>query len=330
MINLLNPMGGMMPGMSGNFAAPNIMSPFSGPAAVQSPFGARGMGNNSAEMMMYLLMQLLTQSMMAQMMDPTAMMSGMMPDFGQSGLAPGLGNFLGSPSAGGGGGYGGGSGGYGGAPSGGSPGSGSSSYGASSSGGSVAPSGVTSGNAAPGAQAMMKRAASMIGMHESRDTAAISKITQKSGINPATTPWCAAFAMNMIDEHGLLDLDGLSNRNYCPTIENWAREKGVYGTPDKYKPKTGDAIMFDWNGDGTEDHIGLVESVKDGKVYTIEGNSSDSVKRNVYDLGDERIDGYVVTKEAKGPAPGSKPTTKTTPKTKTPPASAPPQNTKIT
>ena len=88
--------------------------------------------------------------------------------------------------------------------------------------------------------------------------------------------------------------------------------------------------MFDWNGDGTEDHIGLVESVKDGKVYTIEGNSSDSVKRNVYDLGDKRIDGYVVTKEAKGPAPGSKPTTKTTPKTKTPPASAPPQNTKIT
>ena len=283
-------------------------------------------------MMMYLLMQLLSQSMMTQMMNPTAMMSGMMPEFGQSGLSPGLGNFLGSPSAGsgGGGGYGGGSGGgYGGAPTGGSPGSGSSSYGASSSGGSVAPSGVTSGNATPGAQAMMKRAASMIGMHESRDTAAISKITQKSGINPATTPWCAAFAMNMIDEHGLLDLDGLSNRNYCPTIENWAREKGVYGTPDKYKPKTGDAIMFDWNGDGTEDHIGLVESVKNGKVYTIEGNSSDSVKRNVYDLGDKRIDGYVVTKEAKGAAPGGKPT-KTAPKTKTPPASAPPQDTKIT
>ena len=338
MINLLNPMGGRMPGMSGNFAAPNMMSPFSGLGAMQSPFGGRGMGQSGTEMMMYLLMQFLTQSMMAQMMDPTAMMSGMMPDFGgQSGLTPGLGNFLGSPSGGGGGGgFGGGgspaggysSGGYGGG-GGGSTGSSGSSYGASSSGGSVAPSGVTSGNATPGAQAMMKRAASMIGMHESRDTAAISKITGKSGINPATTPWCAAFAMNMIDEHGLLDLDGLSNRNYCPTIENWAREKGHYGTPDKYKPKTGDAIMFDWNGDGTEDHIGLVESVKNGKVYTIEGNSSDSVKRNVYDLGDKRIDGYVVTKEAKGPAKGNTPS-KPAPKAKTPAASAPPQNTKIT
>ena len=72
-----------------------------------------------------------------------------------------------------------------------------------------------------------------------------------------------------------------------------------------------------------------MESVKNGKVYTIEGNSSDSVKRNVYDLGDKRIDGYVVTKEAKGSAGGGKPG-KAAPKTKTPPASAPPQNTKIT
>lgn len=343
MINFLNPMGSLMPGATGNFAAPNLLSPLQGP----SPFTPQGVGmgyNHGANVLMQLLMQVLAQGLMNQMLNPTGMMPGMGPGFGAAGAGagPGLGNFLGGPSGGGGFGGGGGGGGFGGGGGGSTSvaGSGGGSR-ASSGGGSVSPSGATSGNASPGAKSMMKRAASMIGMHEGRDTAAISKITSKSGINPATTPWCAAFAMNLIDEHKLLDLKGLSNRNYCPTIENWAREKGVYGTPDKYKPKTGDAIMFDWNGDGTEDHIGLVESVKNGKVYTIEGNSSDSVKRNVYDLNDKRIDGYVVTKEAKKGSSKSKgknsskpvkPATKPTPKPKpkTPPASTPPQNTKIT
>ena len=118
--------------------------------------------------------------------------------------------------------------------------------------------------------------------------------------NPATTPWCAAFAMNLIKDYGLDDLKGLSNRNYCPTIESWARGKGKYGTPGKYTPKPGDAILFDWQGGkGTPDHIGIVEKVENGKVYTIEGNSSDSVKRNVYSLNSNVIDGYVITGKKK-------------------------------
>jgi hypothetical protein len=171
---------------------------------------------------------------------------------------------------------------------------------------------------------MLKRAGSMVGLHERSDTAEIQKITGKSGINPATTPWCAAFAMNLLDEHKLLDMKGLTNRNYCPTIESWARGKGIYGTPDKYKPKAGDAILFDWQGKGgTADHIGLVEKVKNGKVYTIEGNSSDSVKRNVYNLNDPRIDGYVVTKDKKKAPAAAKPEAKPAPKAETKPEPKP-------
>jgi surface antigen len=34
-------------------------------------------------------------------------------------------------------------------------------------------------------------------------------------------------------------------------------------------------ILFDWDGDGVADHIGLVEKVNsDGSVTTIEGNTS--------------------------------------------------------
>jgi len=151
----------------------------------------------------------------------------------------------------------------------------------------------SSQEADPGVEAMLKRAGDMEGMHENRDTAAIQQITGKTGINPATTPWCAAFAMNLMKEHGVLDLDGLSNPNYCPEIKKWATQKNNYGRPGEYNPKPGDAIVFDWERNGETDHIGLVEKVVDGRVYTIEGNSGDAVKRKVYPLNSGSIDGYV-------------------------------------
>ena len=154
---------------------------------------------------------------------------------------------------------------------------------------------IPTGPVAPGVNGMLDKARSMLGLHESRDTAAINSITKKSGINSATTPWCAAFAMNLLKDHGVLNLDGLTNRNYCPTIESWATKKGIYGKPGQYQPKPGDAVLFDWQRDGTSDHIGIVEKVENGKVYVIEGNSSNSVKRNVYPLNSGKIDGYVVT-----------------------------------
>lgn len=159
---------------------------------------------------------------------------------------------------------------------------------------------IPTGKSAPGVGSMLDKARSMLGLHEARDTNAINAITKKSGINSATTPWCAAFAMNLLKDHGVLNLDGLTNRNYCPTIEKWATGKGIYGKPGKYAPKPGDAVLFDWQRDGTSDHIGIVEKVENGKVYVIEGNSSNSVKRNVYPLNSSKIDGYVVTGTQKG------------------------------
>jgi hypothetical protein len=159
-------------------------------------------------------------------------------------------------------------------------------------GGSV----TNSGPVVPGTDGLLAHANQMVGMNENTDTAAIQEVTGQSGINPAQTPWCAAWAMNLLEDHGVMDLDGLSNRNYCPTIKSWSQGKGTWGENGQYTPKPGDAILFDWEGDGTADHIGIVEKVENGKVYTIEGNSSDSVKKNTYNLGDGRIDGYVQSK----------------------------------
>ena len=168
--------------------------------------------------------------------------------------------------------------------------------GANGGGGITGGGGVTnSGPVAKGTAGMLAHANSMVGLNEHRNAGAINQVTCKSGINCSTTPWCAAWAMNLLKDHGVLNLDGLSNRNYCPTIKSWAQKKHIWGENRQYTPKAGDAIMFDWNNDGRTDHIGIVEKVANGKVYTIEGNSSDSVKKNSYSLGSGVIDGYLRT-----------------------------------
>lgn len=254
-----------------------------------------GSGPHAAQNMMMLslmnsMMQLMMQSIMGPMMNnPFAPFSmGMNPAFGGGlgfggfggGNGNGLGGFLGGGGA---------------RPTG----RGRRSRGGRRSGGGSGGGPTSSGPVAPGVGGMLNKARSMLGLHEARDTGAINAITKKSGINSATTPWCAAFAMNLLKDHGVLNLDGLTNRNYCPTIEKWATGKGIYGKPGRYNPKPGDAVLFDWQRDGTSDHIGIVEKVENGKVYVIEGNSSNSVKRNVYPLSSGKIDGYVVTGKQK-------------------------------
>ena len=167
-------------------------------------------------------------------------------------------------------------------------------FGGGGGGGGVGPP-ISTGPVTPGTEGMLDKARGMLGMTEGGNTQQIMSITGKSGINPASTPWCAAFAINLMKDHGVLDTTGLKNPNYCPEIHRWAQEKGKFGARGQYTPKPGDAILFDWGGDGTDDHIGIVEKVEGGKVYTIEGNSSDAVKRNVYDLGSTKIAGYVIS-----------------------------------
>lgn len=46
-----------------------------------------------------------------------------------------------------------------------------------------------------------------------------------------------------------------------------------------YTPSAGDFIFFDWNKDGQVDHVGIVVNVANGRVNTIEGNTSNMVAR---------------------------------------------------
>lgn len=65
-------------------------------------------------------------------------------------------------------------------------------------------------------------------------------------------------------------------------------------------PTPGMIIFFDWEDeedgglDGLPDHVGIVEKVENGRVYTIEGNTTDSCRERSYLVGYVEILGYGV------------------------------------
>lgn len=78
------------------------------------------------------------------------------------------------------------------------------------------------------------------------------------------------------------------------------------------KPKAGDIVIFRWDGrlDGVADHIGFVESVSDGYIETIEGNTfiagQSVVGRRKYLWNQKCIQGYARPKYPKVAVEGQK------------------------
>ncbi|MBC7645020.1 MAG: DUF2272 domain-containing protein [Thermoleophilia bacterium] len=108
-------------------------------------------------------------------------------------------------------------------------------------------------------------------------------------------PWCADFTSWVMKQAGVpIGKDGKGD-DYTPTIQTQAKADGRW-KPNSFTPKPGDMLEFDWEGDGKVDHIGIVEKVEGGKIFTIEGNSSDQVRRNSYAAGSAKIAGYIVQK----------------------------------
>ena len=68
-------------------------------------------------------------------------------------------------------------------------------------------------------------------------------------------------------------------------------ERGQWQGRD-YEPSPGDIIFFDWESDGLADHVGIVEKVENGFVYTVEGNSGDVCAERHYTLRVAPIFGF--------------------------------------
>lgn len=105
--------------------------------------------------------------------------------------------------------------------------------------------------------------------------------------------WCACFVSWVAEQCGYIDAGIIPRFAWCPSGVQWFKDRGKW-QDNGYTPRPDDIIFFDWEPDGECDHVGIVESVADGKVNTIEGNSGDSVARRSYDLGSVKIYGYGV------------------------------------
>ena len=102
--------------------------------------------------------------------------------------------------------------------------------------------------------------------------------------------WCAIFVSWCANESGMLD-SLVPKFSLCTDGENWYKKNNRW--KDKsYVPMTGNIIFFDWQQDGHTDHVGIVEKVENGKVFTIEGNSKDEVREKSYNLNSKLIFGY--------------------------------------
>ncbi len=72
----------------------------------------------------------------------------------------------------------------------------------------------------------------------------------------------------------------------------WFTSHGQWGARGYENIAPGDAIFFDWDLDGSADHVGLVIGTDGQRVYTVEGNSGDACKIKSYPLDYACIKGY--------------------------------------
>ena len=103
--------------------------------------------------------------------------------------------------------------------------------------------------------------------------------------------WCACFVSWCANECGYIENGIIPKFAGCIQGSEWFKERGQW-QDGSFTPEAGHIIFFDWEGDGLTDHVGIVERVENGTVYTVEGNSGDACRQNSYSIGSSVIYGY--------------------------------------
>ena len=101
--------------------------------------------------------------------------------------------------------------------------------------------------------------------------------------------WCACFVSWCYGQMGL------SEPRFAACQSQgipWFQSHGQWGGRDYANIAPGDAIFFDWDLDGSADHVGIVVGTDGSRVYTVEGNSGDACKIKSYPLDYACIKGY--------------------------------------
>jgi hypothetical protein len=102
----------------------------------------------------------------------------------------------------------------------------------------------------------------------------------------ALLDWCAMFVSYSANQAGIPTtiIPRLAKVEF---IKNFYERKDRFEYRANYTPKRGDIIIF-----GDTSHVGIVLYTENGRVYTIEGNTSNMVAPRSYNLNDDYILGY--------------------------------------
>lgn len=112
--------------------------------------------------------------------------------------------------------------------------------------------------------------------------------------------WCACFVSWCANECGYIDTGVCPKFAGCGNGVQWFQERGQW-LDGSAEPVPGMIIFFDWDNkggsgpqDGEADHVGIVQKVENGIIYTVEGNSGNLCRVNRYSVGQYEIMGYGV------------------------------------
>ena len=149
---------------------------------------------------------------------------------------------------------------------------------------------------------VLRAAASLVGVHGG-SAAHHQLVNDYNSVRPLpvgyavkdSDDWCDVFVTTIFQREGL---SGLIGRE-CGVERHIQifKRLGIWNENGASTPKAGDIITFNWDQDsqpnnGFADHIGIVESVSNGIIHTIEGNSGNQVRRNTYRIGHGNIRGF--------------------------------------
>lgn len=106
--------------------------------------------------------------------------------------------------------------------------------------------------------------------------------------------WCAAFVSWCLRQSTVPTTIAQTEIS-CSRMTKWYTDNDIfYPRESGYRPVLGDIIMFTEDDDIT--HVGFVLGVKDGRVYTVEGNGGEQVATHSYSLTSTYVYGYCVPK----------------------------------
>lgn len=96
-------------------------------------------------------------------------------------------------------------------------------------------------------------------------------------VNGSAYPWCAVFIWYVFKQAGASKLYyGGDKTAYCPTLMGYYKQHGqIYKSP-----KVGDIVFYNFKGNPTAEHVGIVTGVASTYITAIEGNTSPSNNTN--------------------------------------------------